>query len=253
MRLLVTRPAAQATEWVRALCARQIDAVALSLIGIDALDVPEPVVAAWRTLASHQAAMFVSANAVDHFFALRPPDIGWPASVTAASPGPGTTRALRALGVPAAAIVEPPAHARQFDSEALWQQLQGRDWRGASVLIVRGDGGRDWLGEMFERHGARVTRLTAYRRGAPQLDAEERGLLQTALAAPAAHRWFFSSSEAVQHLAALAPAGTDWAGAHALATHPRIAATARQLGFGDVIEARPALDDVIACIQSIRP
>jgi uroporphyrinogen-III synthase len=37
-----------------------------------------------------------------------------------------------------------------------------------------------------------------------------------------------------------------------VATHPRIADRARTLGIGRVIESRPGLDDIVACIQSIR-
>ena len=253
MRVIVTRPAAQAADWVIALHARQLDAVALPLIGIAAVDEPAPLLAAWRALVGYRLVMFVSANAAHHFFALQPRGRTWPASLWAASPGPGTTRALIGLGVPAPQIIEPPAGAPQFDSESLWLRLQRQDWQDAEVLIVRGDGGRDWLADMLGRHGARVTHLAAYRRTVPQFDAGEQAVLLAALGAPAAHLWFFSSSEAITHLAALVPPGTGWRHAQALATHPRIAAKATQLGFARVIEARPALDDVIACIQSIRP
>jgi len=253
MRVIVTRPAAQAAEWVTALRAHGIDAVALPLIGIDAVADPAPVIAAWQALPRCRVAMFVSANAAQQFFAHRPQAAAWPASLQAASPGPGTTRALIALGVPPAAIVEPPADAVQFDSEALWQRLSAQDWRGADVIVVRGDGGREWLADRFAEAGARVTPVASYRRTAPRLEPGEQAVLRAALEAPRASLWFFSSSEAIAHLAAAVPAPYDWGPARALATHPRIAARARELGMGQVIESRPALDDVIACIQSIRP
>jgi hypothetical protein len=44
----------------------------------------------------------------------------------------------------------------------------------------------------------------------------------------------FSSSEAIDHLDALAP-GADWRAGRALASHPRIAERAQALGFGAVI------------------
>jgi uroporphyrinogen-III synthase len=47
------------------------------------------------------------------------------------------------------------------------------------------------------------------------------------------HLWLFSSSEAVANLALLAP-GADWSRAVAIASHERIVAAARQLGFGQV-------------------
>lgn len=253
MRILVTRPAAQAADWVADLRAHGLAAVALPLIGIDGVDDPTGLIEAWRALARCRLVMFVSPNAAQHFFAHQPADATWPATVLAGSPGPGTTRALAGLGVPAAQIVEPAADALQFDSESLWAQLQPYDWQGATVLIVRGDGGRDWLAETLRAAGAQVSHLAAYRRRAPHLSADDQVLLQAALAAPEAHLWLFSSSEAIDNLAALAPAGVAWDRAHAIATHPRIVARARRLGLAKVLEARPSLAAVVACIQSIRP
>lgn len=252
MKVLVTRPAAQAAEWVAQLQARGIDAAALPLIGIAAADDVGAVEAAWRALAQQALVVFVSPNAVEQFFALRPARLAWPARVLAGSPGPGTTLSLLGQGVPRAAVVEPAGDAPQFDSEALWAQLAGRDWAGAPVTIVRGDGGREWLAEALRARGATLSFVTAYRRVPPTLDAGSQALLREADAAPASHLWFFSSSEAVAQLAALAP-GADRRAAQALATHPRIAETARGAGFGMVHSCRPTLDAVVACIQSIGP
>ena len=251
MRVLVTRPAAQAAEWVADLRASGLDAVSLPLIAIAPVDDLAPLRAAWQTLPQQHLAVFVSPNAAQHFFAARPPGQTWPVTTLAASPGPGTTQALVALGVPVSQVIEPAADAAQFDSEALWQQLMLHRWQDADVLIVRGDGGRDWLADTLREHGARIAHLAAYRRAAPRLDADERTALRAALASPQTHLWFFSSSEAIANLQTLVPPGTGWAGARAIGTHPRIVATARQCGFADVVESRPALAAVVACIQSI--
>jgi len=157
---------------------------------------------------------------------------------------------LKRLGVPSSLIAEPAADSLQFDSEALWAQLAGRDWAGADVLVVRGTSGRDWLADRFRERGAAVGLLAAYRRSPPQLDAAGMALLGEAVAQPAEHLWFFSSSEAVDHLQALAPQA-GWPAARALATHPRIAERARRLGMLEVREARPAFEAVVACIQSL--
>ena len=257
VRVIVTRPAAQAQTWVHELRARGIDALALPLIGIGPPADPAPVRAAWAALADQALLVFVSPNAVEQFFALAPttPPAPWPPGTLAGSPGPGTTRELRARGVPAAAIVEPAADAPQFDSETLWAQLRDRDWEARRVLIVRGDGGRDWLADTLRNAGAEVETLAAYRRVAAQPTPNEQALLNAALALPDRHLWLFSSSEAIDRLAALRP-GLDasaWRGARAIATHPRIAERARSLGIGQVHPARPGLDAVVACIQSIRP
>ena len=249
MRLIVTRPAAQAVEWVADLRRHGVDAVALPLIGIFPPRESAPVTAAWASLAAQRLVMFVSPNAAEQFFALRPAGAAWPPGSLAGSPGPGTSRVLRALGVPEACVVEPKADAAQFDSESLWERLHERDWVGAAVLIVRGESGRDWLAERLREAGAGVGFVTAYERAGPVLDDAQRACLNEALAEPAAHTWMFSSSESIDHLLALAP-GAEWREARALATHPRIAARARDAGFGAVHECRPALDAVVACLQS---
>ena len=251
MRVIVTRPATQAAEWVEHLRRAAIDAVALPLIGIAPPADPAAVASAWEALARQRLVVFVSPNAAEQFFARRPPGAPWPPGSIAGSPGPGTTRTLLRLGVPALAIAEPAADAAQFDSESLWAALCQREWRGVAVLIVRGDGGRDWLARTLADAGADVTHLAAYARVAPALDAAATVLLRAALAEPAAHLWFFSSSEAIDNLAALPQArAADWPAAMAIATHPRIAERARALGFGRVLEARPAPAAVVACIQS---
>lgn len=252
MRVLVTRPAQQAGEWVQALQQAGIDAAALPLIAIEPAASPAEVEAAWLRLPSFAMVLFVSPNAAEHFFAARPEAVpaAWPAGVLAASPGPGTTRTLGQLGVAAGDLAEPAADAPQFDSEALWQVIGSRDWRGARVLVVRGTSGRDWLAARLQEAGAEVEFVAAYRRAPPRPDAPARAAIDQALATPGGHVWFFSSSEAVAHLGTLCP-GASWAASRALATHPRIAETARGLGFGQVVEARPAVAAVVACLQSL--
>lgn len=260
MRVLVTRPAAQAQDWVARLAAQGVDAAALPLIAVEPAPDPAAVRAAWQGLAARRLVMFVSPNAVAQFFALQPPDRDWPRALRAASPGPGTGAALRTAGVPAAAILEPPADSPNFDSEALWPVLAAAGpWDGGAVLIVRGSvegeavadetgRGREWLARQLVAAGATVDYLVAYRRAAPRFTAEQQAVWQQALAAPAAHLWLLSSSEAVEQLERLAHGG--WAAASALATHPRIAARARAAGFGTVLEAAPTLAAVTAAIGS---
>ncbi|AKJ31105.1 uroporphyrinogen-III synthase [Caldimonas brevitalea] len=253
MKVLVTRPAAQARQWVEQLRARGVDAVALPLIGITSADDVEAVRAAWHQLHGYRAVVFVSPNAAEHFFAVRPEGAQWPDTVLAATPGPGTDGALQSAGVPAANRCRPAEDAPQFDSESLWVELGRHSWQGARVLIVRGEGGRNWLADQLTSAGAEVRFLSAYRRRPPQLDAEQERLLHAAVVdAPQQHLWFFSSSEAIDHLEACCTARalpTRWADSRALATHPRIAERARALGCQAVIEVRPALDAVVAGID----
>jgi uroporphyrinogen-III synthase len=248
MKVLITRPASQAAQWVTRLQGLGINAAALPLIDIKPAAESLAVVLAWSRIHTLRLLVFVSPNAVEHFFALKPAGLPWPKLLEVASTGPGTTRALRAVGVPAERVIEPAAESAQFDSESLWESMSNRDWRNAKVLIVRGDGGRDWLAETLRTHGAKVTAVSAYQRLAPSFTPPEKSLLADALAEPQKHLWLFSSSEAIAHLAA-AVSHADMARAWAIATHPRIAARAQELGFGNVVKTRPALDAVAACIK----
>ena len=99
--------------------------------------------------------------------------------------------------------------------------------------------------------------MSAYRRVAPHFDALALDLAQAAIALPQRHLWFFSSSEAVMNLMdvpQLHAAGVEWSRGTALATHPRIADSAKAAGFGTVLTSRPTLQAVVeqvrACIQS---
>ena len=251
-RVLVTRPAAQAKTWVERLRARGIDAESLPLIEIVPPADGSALRSAWAELAAYRLVVFVSANAVLHFFDARPAGLAWPERTEAGAPGSGTADALRDAGVAAAAVVAPAADAAQFDSESLWARLRERDWGGARVLVVRGEGGRDWLAERLVEAGAEVETVSAYRRLAPSFAGAERQRLDAAVAAEDVV-WLFSSSEAIANLEHAATANHRWRAARAVATHPRIAARAKSLGFGVVRLAGPGLDAVVACIQSIEP
>jgi uroporphyrinogen-III synthase len=265
MRVIVTRPGPQAGKWVTALRAAGLEALSLPLIEITGPPAPQAVVAAWQRLQDFDALMFVSANAVQQFFALRPEGLSMGRQRCFVT-GPGSTAALLQAGVAPAHIDAPDPAAAQFDSEALWQVVQPQVLAGWRVLIVRGDSadngdngngdeaaasqgvGRDWFAARLSERGAAVEFLVAYARHAPQLGFSALALLQVASSDGTV--WLFSSSEAVTNLCSMAP-GQSWARSRALATHPRIAQAARSAGFGVVCESRPAMAELLASIESL--
>ncbi|MBV8605185.1 MAG: uroporphyrinogen-III synthase [Pelomonas sp.] len=246
--LIVTRPRAQAADWLARLASLGVAAQSLPLIDIGPGE-PGAAAAAWRALGGARLAVFASPNAVAAFFVARPATALWPAGALAACVGPGSAAALAAAGVPAAQIVAPPAEAASFDSEQLWLRLDSLDWRGARVLLLRGGGGREWLAERLREQGAHTTAYTVYRRQAPRLDAAGAALLGAALAAPPDYAWLLSSSEAVAHLINLLPPGATLAAQRALATHSRIADAARAAGFGHVVPTRPEAPAVALALR----
>lgn len=247
--VLVTRPMADASIWVEQLRAQGLPAEALPLLQIVAVMTPDDLRSCWRRLPQFAALMFVSGNAVEHFFSgwTGP----WPENVRCLAPGPGTGSRLRASGVPTQLIDEPALDAPQFDSEALWQVISHRPWMGRRVLLVRGRSeqagaapGRDWLAQQLQSQGAVVEAVCVYERRAVPMTEPLRQRM--ARACVDGSLWLFSSSEAVGHL----PSDLQWGRARALATHPRIAQAARAIGFAQVLESRPALPEVIASIKS---
>lgn len=262
MRVIVTRAQREARLWVRELTAHGFEASPLPLIQIAALADQGSLRRCTEHLADYISAMFVSAAAVEHFFAVNvsalelfagPPGTG----IRAWATGPGTAAALRALGVTPGQIDVPAQDSAQFDSEALWQQVRSQVHAGDRVLIVRGTdaaiapgtaegSGRDWLAEQLVGVGARVDFVVAYQRQAPVLSVSDRDLAQRA--ASDGSVWLFSSSQALRNLESCLP-GQNWQNACALATHRRIAAHARGLGFALVHESRPTLPDVMATLK----
>ncbi len=194
--------------------------------------------------------------------------------------GPGTRQALLEAGVAINRIDAPHADAAQFDSEALWQVVSPLLKKQQPVLIVRGNEdtsesnapttthaspspspspsnnqplfpqgvGRDWLAQQIVEAGASVEFVVAYSRRPPLLSDKQLGIAKQAVSDGSV--WCFSSSQAVLHLQAQLPL-LKWDQARCVATHARIAQTARDLGFLKIVQTRPVLSDVLASLESL--
>lgn len=276
-RILVTRPLHDAMHWVEAFRARGLQAEALPLLAIGpcADEASRQALTAARQraqLGHYRAVMFVSGNAVQHFFTLNQPlaldgKALLATNTRAWTPGPGTERTLLEAGLPASQIDGPSPDAAQFESESLWQNVYMQIRPGDRVLIVRGaspanpavatqsttcppstqGAGRDWLAAKLRAAGAEVEFLAVYERQLPLWSAQQLALAEKSAADGSL--WLFSSSEAVANLQQLLPA-QNWQSGLALTTHDRIASKALSAGFGRVLHSRPSLQDVVASIES---
>ena len=236
MRLIVTRVQPQAQHWADRFEASGHEALVLPLIEVRGLADPAAVQAAWLNLSRYKAVMFVSRHAVDYFFQAKPDSVLDAGSLAAMATrwwatGPGTAHALMDHGVAEPSVDTPPEQAGQF-----------------SVVDSDQGVGREWLAEHLRQCGAQVDFVVAYQRGAPIWIPAQRLLAQSAATDGAI--WLFSSAEALGHLQSLLP-GQDWSAARAVATHPRIAAAARGLGFGVVAQTRPTWEEVMASVESL--
>lgn len=261
-RVIVTRPHKEAAAWVERLTQQGFDTTAVPLIDIAPAPDLAPLARAWAQLEDFDAVMFVSGNAVTHFFASQPQGVTPPFTSAHSRPramvtGPGSYAALVALGAAPQAIDAPALDGGQFDSETLWQHVRGQVTPGFRVLIVRGDSGeqgslaqgvgRDWFAQQVAGAGGQCAFVVAYQRLAPVWSLQEKNSIIAA--ATDGSFWLLSSTEALGNLIASLPE-QHWQHAKAVATHPRIAKAACVAGFGTVLESRPLIQEVIASIES---
>ena len=176
-------------------------------------------------------AIFVSPTAAQRGYAMASAIRGWPATLRVAGVGEGTAEALRECGF--RDVIAPSGEA---DSEALAALAELQDLRGSSVVIFRGQGGREWLRGALEQRGARVEYAECYRRARPEADAR-----------PLLAKWQSGGVEAVSvtsseglenFLAMLGPTGASYLRATPVfVPHTRIAVAAREHGVREVIVA----------------
>ena len=185
LKIVVTRPREQATQLVQRITALGGNPILFPLLEI----APAADQVALRGQASRIAqfnlAVFISPNAVQYGMAA----IGTlPLSLKIATVGQGSAKALRELGV--TSIITPT---ERFDSEGLLALPALQNIAGWRVLIFRGDGGRELLGDTLKARGAIVEYATCYQRSKPQLDV-------AALLGNAPDAITVTSSEALTHL-----------------------------------------------------
>ncbi|MDR0770308.1 MAG: uroporphyrinogen-III synthase [Burkholderiales bacterium] len=224
MGVLVTRPLKQAQVFAKLLEQYGATPVVLPTIEIAPPPDRQPLFEARAQLGAYDFVMFVSANAVEQALIASP---AWPENVTALAPGQGTAEALRQAGVPDQAILVP---ASRFDSEGLLEMPALQRMQGKRVLILRGEHGRELLGDTLEARGAEVARVTCYRRICPAGDAE---FLWPLLQQNRLQAITLAAGEALDNLETIA-GETLCRALKALpvfTTHPRVAAHARARGW----------------------
>ena len=223
--VLVTRPARQAGGFAQKIAALGGAPILFPAIAILPPADPAPLARAHAALASYACAIFVSANAVAHG---APDPRKWPAGIDTFATGPGTAEALAAAGIAGARVP-----ATTFDSEGLLALPELTAVRGRRVLIFRGDGGRETLGDTLRARGADVDYVACYRRAKPQGGPSA---LAAAFARMGTLAVTITSSEGLDNLWALADAATRkaWRACPTFVPHPRIAAHARELGLSVV-------------------
>lgn len=243
--IVITRPALQAAplaEMIRSAGGQPILFPVLEIL--DTADLA-PLIDAVDRLDSFELAIFISPNAVlramNQIVARRT----WPAGLRAAAVGKGSVKELKRFGI--TGVLVPT---RSFDSEGLLalpelQQIDG--WR---VVIFRGDGGRELLGDTLAGRGASVEYVECYRRARPRSDATP---LLRAWARNEVDAVTVTSSEGLRNLfEMLGKLGQSWLRrTPLLVPHPRIALAARELGCRNVVETAPGDEGLMAALQQL--
>lgn len=163
--VLITRPAHQAENLARLIENAGGTAIRFPTIDIAPPADPGPLLDIFNHLAEFNLAIFVSPNAVEQAFSrLRAGKRFWPVELPVACVGRASADAIAKQGLTA---VTP---AQRFDSEALLGLSLLQDVAGRKVVIFRGDGGRELLGNTLTARGAAVTYAECYRRLRPPAD-----------------------------------------------------------------------------------
>lgn len=231
--IVVTRPAAQARQLAGLI--RAAGGIPVLFPVLEILDSGDlrPLQALIDRLEEFDLAIFISPSAVNKAMNLITARRQLPPGLSIAAIGRGSARELKHFGV--GEVIAP---ARKFDSEALLELPELTEIAGKRVVIFRGDGGRELLGDTLVARGAVLEYAECYRRGKPNSNAAP---LLKAWARNELHAIVVTSSEGLHNLFDMVgKLGQSWLRKTPLfVTHARIAATARELGLAAVIEAGP--------------
>lgn len=238
--IVVTRPAEQAARFASAIEAAGGVAVLFPVLTIHAIEDVRPLLDIAARLDEFDLAVFVSPNAVNHALAVIETRRAWPQGLRVATIGKGSERALAQHGI--RDVIAPVG---RFDSEALLALPELQDMTNRRVVIFRGNGGRELLGDTLMERGATLEYVTCYLRAAPAADA-----------ASLLRRWqhreldaiAMTSSEGLRNLYELLDAeGRRWLEDTPLfVPHARIAEEAQRLGLHRVLPTGPGDEGLLA-------
>ncbi len=217
LHILVTRPRDQAQSLALSIEQAGGTALLFPLLEIAAVQDTQTLQQQVARLGLIDLAIFISPNAVKYGMDAISTFGTLPPALKIATVGQGSATALRERGV--TGIIAPT---ERFDSEGLLALLPQVDgWR---VMIFRGDGGRELLGDTLKARGATVEYVTCYRRSKPQ------GPVSTLLQADAIT---VTSSEALNYLHQMidTPEYQHLLDTPLFAPHPRIVELAQQQGW----------------------
>ena len=243
LHVVVTRPAGQAAHLAEALRAQGAKPVLFPVLAIHALKDITHLLELARRLDNVDLAIFVSANAIRHALDTLLAHRSWPVGLRVATIGKASEAVLAGydLGGQEQHIIAPEL---RFDSEALLAGPELLAMSGRRVVIFRGDGGRELLGDTLLERGAQVEYVTCYQRSSSALDPAPLLKLWEANTLDAVT---VTSSEGLHYLyEMLGRLGQAWLRkTPVFVPHARIEAEARHLGLHQLILTQPGDDGLL--------
>lgn len=233
--IVVTRPREQAAKLLRHIEQLGGKPLLFPLLEIESVPDDQGLRDQISRLDQVDIAIFISPNAVHFGMAAIKASGKLPATLKIASIGQSSAEALHELGI--SHVIVP---SERFDSEGLLALPEMHAIAGKHVMIFRGDGGRELLGDTLKARGAEVEYVTCYLRSKPGFDA---GVLRATL--PDAI--IVTSSEALRHLWDMFKEQdrASLASVSLIVPHERIAEAARQQGWQHIVATSPGDDGLI--------
>ena len=241
--VLITRPLEQATRLAQLVRDAGGEPILFPAVEIEAL--PESEIASVLKRPGHfDLIVFVSPNAVRVALPWMLTRGGIPVQAKVAAVGPGTAAELKKNGVEN--IISPQEGS---DSEALLGELSDMRLEGTRMLIVRGQGGREFLADALRARGAAVEYFECYRRVKPARDTRE---LVSWLERDAIKACLATSSSIIENLFEMAGiAGRSrLCAVPFFVSHPRVAATAFSQGAQCVFVAGSGDEALVTGVQT---
>ncbi len=227
--IVVTRPREQSQELSELIKAAGGRAILFPALGVVNAGNRRTLNALIDRLDQFAFAIFVSPSAVNRAMDLIRARRELPSGLRVAAIGKGSARELRRFGIESVLTPE-----RRFDSEGLLALAEFAEVKGRSIVIFRGVGGRELLGETLAQRGATIEYAECYRRVRPKADASA---LLKAWAHGEIDAVTVTSSEAMRNLHdMIGTLGRPWLRKTPLfVPHERIAVLARELGVATVV------------------
>ncbi len=236
LKIVVTRPREQSADLVQRIEQLGGKALLFPLLEIRPTHDDQALTEQISRLQQADLAIFISPNAVRYGLAAIRASGELPASLKIATVGPGSAKALREFGIDH--VIVP---AGRSDSEALLALPELQNVAGTNVMIFRGDGGRELLGDTLKARGAKVEYVTCYLRSKSDLDV-------AALRTAAPDAITVTSSEALSHLREMFEDAQceDLRAIPLFLPHERIAEAARQQGWQHVVSTDSGDDGLMS-------